>query len=197
MKYAVSINSFLFVCSIQFDGPTWKWLNMADIASCSVSVSRSLKWTNLLTHVAPMLPMERCVVHMSHAAEIDPTCFVWMKLSFISMSITFLIITGSGLQRILHWSMKCHYLILRLVCGVLQVQLGIMAPFPLLLHQKFTVVRLTCIWHHFMNTCLIMREHVLWARQSNSPECKQSFQLSPECFWWWNRQFLLVRHVKG
>ena len=50
------------------------------------------------------------------------------KLTFISMDMWNHRTTGTCLQEIITQSMKCYYIMLNLVCGVLGVQLGLLGP---------------------------------------------------------------------
>jgi hypothetical protein len=64
--------------------------------------------------------------------------------------------TGIGLLQNIPWSTTmCHYEMLRLVCGVLWVQLVLLIQF---VSWDHVTDMLHPFWHHLLNTCLIITE---------------------------------------
>lgn len=190
---------FWFVCSVQFDGPTSRWFNMVDIASCFVispssCVNQPANPRRSYAADGEMSgPYEPCCRNRPHLFCLDEA---WFHLS------------GCVSSHNRFWSAENPALIHEMPLSDIKDGVwcatsatrdnGPIPPPSLLLHQKFTLVCLICILTPFSEHLFdYERACSLWARQSNSPECKKFFQLSPECFWWWNRQFLLVGHVRG
>jgi hypothetical protein len=103
-----------------------------------------------------------------------------MNVGFISAHTWTVTITGTVLQRIPCWSTKCHYAMLKLVCGVLWVQLGL---FGYLFCMRPYVH--TGVLHgltSFVNICPITGELFFKARQCCCSHRKQ-FSACTERFW--------------
>ena len=76
-------------------------------------------------------------------------------------------------------SMKCHYSMLRLVCGVLWVQLELLDPFYLI-PQDYTEIFFTS-WHNLSKSISVAE--YLSQRHRNCSQNKQLCALFRECFW--------------
>ena len=130
--------------------------------------------------------------------EFENKIEIELKFCFISLNMWTFRTTVSGQKKILCKYMKCHYMMLRLVCCECNCDYQ-----TIFLRPQIHTSILGRFWHHVLDMCHITRGTVLSSRREcNSKHCKQFCILFRECLYWQNNKHenvacLFARYEQG